>query len=86
MFVRVDVVRDGLALLLSEPLWVLTSWWCLTADTFLLRVLSERLPIISGVGDVDDGQDNATLCVSLNFVELRLRKGTNRPQSSRLLS
>ena len=46
-----DVVRDMLTLLVSEPQWLLTAMWCLTTHIVLL-VPSERLPITIGVGSV----------------------------------
>ena len=85
MFLRLDVVRDMLALLVSEPHWLLTVMCCLTAYIFLLRVPSECLPISTGAGSVDDGSLQSVVCVNPDSVELRLRCRKNNPQGSRLL-
>ena len=83
MFIRLDVIRAMLALVLEEPVWVLTAMWCLTAYTFLLRVPSECLTLTIGGGSEDDCQHSSLLGHDDSIV-LVLKSRKNKPQGSRL--
>ena len=83
MFIRLDVIRAMLALVLVEPVWVLTAMWCLTAYTFLLRVPSECLTITIGGGSEDDCQHSSLLGHD-DCIVLVLKSRKNKPQGSRL--
>ena len=64
----------------TDPSWKLTVFWALTAYVFLLRVPSECLPIVTGDGRCDNGQNQATIVVKETCIELALMRRKNRPE------